>query len=415
MSKRTEDVNGYWLIRDNPISKVGIFPYLGREIGAPEPDKIYQVLRSEEELSHPDTLASIDLLPFIDEHEFLGKNGTAPEKKGVQGTTGEGATFVAPYLRANLRVFSTYLQKLIDDGKIELSLSYLSDYEYTPGEWRGQAYDAKQFNIRGNHLALVERGRSGRDVAVSDHYIITSDSMEYIAMEFTPEQLAQIAELVKKILAEQSTPTGDEMTDEQKAAAAAAAKKTADETDPTKKTADETTVEEQAAAEAAAATAAEAVTVLESAEAAIEEAKEAVEAVEAAAEVVKDAPTADSVATLNKALAALDAARKKAAGFKATPTQDTGSIIRQIGRRDALASQVVKHVGTFDHSAMVDEAEVAEYAVKKLGLRASKGNELAVLTGWLQATRHDPVITQDSASHVTGAADVAGKFWNEKE
>lgn len=414
MSKRTSDVNGFWLIRNNPISKVGVFPYLGREIQAPEPDRIYQVLRSAEELSRPETLESIKLLPFIDEHEFLGKDGTPAEKKGVQGTTGEEVEFVEPYLNANLRIFSQYLQQLIDQGKVELSLSYLSDYDYTPGEYQGQKYDAVQRNIRGNHLALVKRGRSGRDVAVSDHHVITSDSMEFITMEFTPEQLAQIKEIFKSLLAEANAAptTNDEMSEEERAAAAAAAAAKPDDT----KTKDELTPAETAAANAAAETAAEAVEVLETAETAIEEAKAAVEAVEQAAEVVKDTPTADSLANLTAALAGLDAARKKVATpNKTVKTADAGTIIRQIEARDKLVKTLVPHIGTFDTSAMVDDAAVAAYAVGKLGLRAVKGQELAVVTGWLQASKPDPVVTSDSAANVARAADVSSTFWPEKE
>lgn len=50
MSKRIYDENGWLFIPKNPISKAGVFPYLGSEIGAPEPTRIYNVLRSPEEL-----------------------------------------------------------------------------------------------------------------------------------------------------------------------------------------------------------------------------------------------------------------------------------------------------------------------------------------------------------------------------
>jgi uncharacterized protein len=43
------DSNGFIEIENNPISKVGIYEYLGSEIAAPDPTKIYKVLRPEEE------------------------------------------------------------------------------------------------------------------------------------------------------------------------------------------------------------------------------------------------------------------------------------------------------------------------------------------------------------------------------
>ena len=36
MTKRIIDSNGFVEIPDNPLSKVGIYDYLGSEIGAPE-------------------------------------------------------------------------------------------------------------------------------------------------------------------------------------------------------------------------------------------------------------------------------------------------------------------------------------------------------------------------------------------
>ena len=45
----------------------------------------------------------------------------------------------------------------VKDGRSrELSCGYYCDLDETPGEYEGQRYDARQRNIRGNHLALVE-------------------------------------------------------------------------------------------------------------------------------------------------------------------------------------------------------------------------------------------------------------------
>ncbi|UPS61655.1 DUF2213 domain-containing protein [Providencia rettgeri] len=85
MTKRTYDNNGWLEVTDNPISKVGVFDYLGAEIGAPVPDKIYRVLRPPEELASEATINSFKLTPFIIEHEMLGKHATPAEKKGIQG------------------------------------------------------------------------------------------------------------------------------------------------------------------------------------------------------------------------------------------------------------------------------------------------------------------------------------------
>ena len=52
-SAREHDINGWAEIKGNPISKVGVFPYSGQQIAPDlEPDKIYNVFRSEKELNN---------------------------------------------------------------------------------------------------------------------------------------------------------------------------------------------------------------------------------------------------------------------------------------------------------------------------------------------------------------------------
>lgn len=405
--KRETDVNGFWSIPGNPISKVGVYPYLGSEIGAPDPDRIYQVYRPAEELSDPETLASFNLVPLIDNHEFLGQGGTPAEQKGVQGTTGETAVFDYPYLRNNLRVYSSFLQGLITSGKTELSPAYRCDYDFTPGVFDGQAYDAVQRRIRGNHLALVDRGRTGPDVAVQDRYPITCDSAEFITMEFTPEQLEQLRALIAQILAEQAAgTTGDDTPTNPDD------KKTGDEptvpaapVDPNKPK-DEIPNPADVPTEAAAAVTEAVQTVAE--------VKEALAEAEAAvAEAEGDKPAADALPRLRKAMDALLVARVgvKPAAKPAAKALDAETVMRQIAARDALVTRLQPHVGTFDASNLLTEVAVAKYGAKKLGLKAEDGMELAVLNGYLQATKAPAErVVQDS--HIS-ADTTAGKFWKE--
>lgn len=181
MSARQEDLNGYIEIKNNPLSKVGVFPYFGMQISdSLIPDKIYNVYRPEEELSNSECLDSFKLIPFTNEHAMLGasEDGLMPaEKKGVHGTTGENVYFEFPYLKGNLKVFSESLADEIEDGKQELSIGYRCDYDPTRGTYDGKEYDFVQRNIRGNHIALVDEGRSGHDVKVLDHHFkFTLDS-----------------------------------------------------------------------------------------------------------------------------------------------------------------------------------------------------------------------------------------------
>ncbi|MEN4917563.1 DUF2213 domain-containing protein [Achromobacter spanius] len=403
-------------MRDNPITKVGVFPYLGREIGAPDPDRIYMVYRPQEELEKPETIASANLVPWIDEHEFLGKDGTPPEKKGVQGTTGESARFDYPYIRNSIRAYSGFMQNLIDRGKVELSPSYRCWYDFTEGVFDGKQYQVIQRDIRFNHLASVKEGRTGPDVAVQDCLTITYDSAEFINMEITPEMEQAFRALIEKILAEKAAAVSD--NDPNKEAVT-----DAEVPDPAAVTpAEKDAVEETAAA------AEQATSAVESATAAIEEVTAALEEVQAAAEEVKAAPTADSRKALDAALAKLGAAKNKIAERAADAqvmgmigtlrteikANDAAAVIKQIADRDALVKRVTPFIGAFDSALLVSADHVAKYAVKKLGLKAQDGAELAVLQGYLQAAKSDAEkIVGDSKT--VRAEDTAAKVWGEKQ
>ena len=166
---RKIDHNSYWQIDENPISRTGIFPYLGRQISPVlEPDRVYNVLRPEEELFSQATMDSFKLKPLVNDHCMLGEDFTPAEKHGIHGVLGERIRRKGDFLVANMEIYSETLKNEIRNGKKELSLGYFCDYDITPGTYKGIHYDAVQRNLRGNHIALVDRGRMGHDVRVMD-------------------------------------------------------------------------------------------------------------------------------------------------------------------------------------------------------------------------------------------------------
>ncbi|MDK7757704.1 MULTISPECIES: DUF2213 domain-containing protein [Providencia] len=405
MTKRTYDNNGWLEVTDNPISKVGVFDYLGAEIGAPVPDKIYRVLRPPEELASEATINSFKLTPFIIEHEMLGKHATPAEKKGIQGVIGENVYFDPPYLRANIKIFSDVALSNIDSGKIDLSPGYRSKYEFTSGIYEGQHYDAIQRHLRGNHLALVDEGRTGPDVAVQDHLVITIDTKELIRMNeeenkekqtadegaFTAEQVTALKSIIAEVIA-QTKPSTDENLEEEK--------KSTDADPEEEQKAEEAVTAAEVAAEEATTGTPEAV---EAAEVAIET---AVEAIEEAKEHLDQATTdslnrrlkrlkngigtMDEIASLKRKIKRLEASK---------PTMDTGLLLKQIGERDSLAHKLTPFLGVFDHAAMTKQ-QVAEYGVDKLGIQCGKGNESIALDAWMQGRVPDSqkaTVTMDSA------------------
>ena len=167
------DHNNFWYIEKNPISKTGVFPYLGREIGFPglEPNKIYYVLRSEQELMSPEAIKSFELLPITKGHRMLGPQDqglTPAEKIPQQGVVGEKVFADGDTLYANIKVTSEQAKNDINNGLKELSLGYFCRWVKEAGEYKGRHYDFAQKNIRGNHLAIVPLGRMGHDVRVMD-------------------------------------------------------------------------------------------------------------------------------------------------------------------------------------------------------------------------------------------------------
>ena len=194
------DENGFWLIKSNPITKEGVFPYLGRTISPQlEPNKIYSVYRSFDELSDPETLKSFDGVPFINDHEMIGKGFTPYDKRQAAGVL-MNPVAQNGMVRGDLKIFSESLKDTISGGKKELSLGYKCDYELCAGEWNGQPYDAVQKNIRGNHIALVDKGRMGADVRVYDGFT-------FDAVDFEAEQSPDIEHQNRK---------GNEMSEEEK-------------------------------------------------------------------------------------------------------------------------------------------------------------------------------------------------------
>lgn len=171
------DLNGFWKIENNPISKEGVFPYLGKQISPElEPEKIYMVYRPASELTSEETIESFNGVPFIDEHEMIGEGFTKYDDRPAGGVLfnvkADGGV-----LRGDFKIYSEELQEEIENGKKELSLGYLCDYKLEKGVWNGQRYDAIQENIRGNHVALVQHGRMGSDVRVYDR-AITMDALD---------------------------------------------------------------------------------------------------------------------------------------------------------------------------------------------------------------------------------------------
>lgn len=358
-SARVHDLNGWFEIKGNPLSKVGIYEYSGAQIGAPAADasKIFKVYRPAEELSSPETIESFKLIPFIDDHTMLGEGFTSTDDRPVSGVLGEDIYFEGDTLYGNPKVFSKALAHNIKNGKTELSCGYRCRYEFTSGTWNGQDYDVIQRTIRGNHLALVDEGRMGPEVSILDQLTFTVDAKELTPVD---EQLQKIMDALAALsarldaveAAKVEETGGDEQTPEQKAAdEEAAAAKAADE-----------------------------------------------EAAKAAADAEAEGDTAKALDAVLKRITAMDS---RITVLSSRPAMDEAAVISALAAKTALVEKLSPHIGTFDHASMTAQ-QVAEYGVDKLGIKGvAKGTERIALDAVLQAK---PV---PAPAFVATAADAA--------
>lgn len=169
-SARHYDDNGFLIIDSTVITKAAVNPYYGKEIPNYEslgldPEKIYNMLRDPVELEKGmHTLGEKQLLI---KHIFVSAD--EPQKESIAGTIGSNLKMVGNDVKSSLTVWDKEAINLIESGKLaELSASYFYDAVMKSGTFNGQAYDGIMTNIRGNHVALVERGRIGRDALVAD-------------------------------------------------------------------------------------------------------------------------------------------------------------------------------------------------------------------------------------------------------
>ena len=169
-SARHYDDNGFLIVDSTVITKAAVNPYYGKEIPDYESlgldaEKIYNMLRDPAELEKGmHTLGEKQLLI---KHIFVSAD--EPQKESIAGTIGSNLEMVGDDVKGSLTVWDKEAINLIESGKLaELSASYFYDPVMKSGTFNGQPYDGIMTNIRGNHVALVERGRIGRDALVAD-------------------------------------------------------------------------------------------------------------------------------------------------------------------------------------------------------------------------------------------------------
>lgn len=152
---------GYLICRDVPINRTGTQTYLAHELGLDgDPDRPVTVYRLEEEVFDPAALASFEGKDVTRGHppEMLTAENHASYSMGHL----ENVRRVGDNTVADLIIKDSTLASDVENRTLrEVSCGYNCNFEpYQDGY--------KQTRIRGNHLAVVPRGRAGVTVSIKD-------------------------------------------------------------------------------------------------------------------------------------------------------------------------------------------------------------------------------------------------------
>ncbi|MFC2611824.1 MAG: DUF2213 domain-containing protein [Eikenella corrodens] len=208
-SLRSYDQDGRLHVESSNISKATVNPYYGSEIPnyqqlGLEPKKVYYLLRDPEELEK--AAPTFNNLPLLSKH--IPVSADEPQKEVIAGTTGSDTVFENGYLKCSLAVWDAEAIAGIESGEqVELSSAYHYTADMTAGEFEGRHYDGVMRDIVGNHVALVDVGRAGRDVVVSD----ADPFHERKTMKLKAGAKARIQAAVQPLLAQDAELSPDEL------------------------------------------------------------------------------------------------------------------------------------------------------------------------------------------------------------
>lgn len=166
--KRTRD--GFLAVRAK-AARAGVYDYASFEVGGEEhgfkTSDTVKIYRPEDEVFAADSVASFLAKPVTNNHP--AEPVTAANWKDHARGVNMGALRDGEYLAFDLVIMDGALIADIDAGKRELSNGYACTLDWTAGTAPdGTAFDAIQRHIRGNHIAVVDKGRAGSECSIKD-------------------------------------------------------------------------------------------------------------------------------------------------------------------------------------------------------------------------------------------------------
>lgn len=142
---------------DGYATRVGVLEYSDPTY----PGGVRRELRLPEDLFDPASLASYEGASVTDDHppELVTANNAVAFERGTVMTT---ARRDGDHVAVDMQIKDAGLIRKVKAGKVELSSGYVIKLDATPGvhPLYGR-YDARQYDIRVNHVAVVDVGRAG--------------------------------------------------------------------------------------------------------------------------------------------------------------------------------------------------------------------------------------------------------------
>ena len=213
---REVDDNGFLHVPCCNITKEQVAPYEGKDIPGwqeqgLDPNKIYYGYRKGSEIER--AADTFNNLPLLDKHIEVCPENESIVKQHLVGNIGDRAEYNKPYLQNSLAIYMHDAKDNVENNsKKELSCAYRYDPVFEEGVFDGKRYDFVMTNIRGNHVALCERGRAGGDVVVADSLtkgVKMSENLKKLVSIFSSKKLAmdegmadQIGEAISEIVDE---------------------------------------------------------------------------------------------------------------------------------------------------------------------------------------------------------------------
>lgn len=159
---------GYLICHDVPIARIGEYQYTRGELGMHDgnPNDLVTVYRTPEEVFSDEAIASFRDKPVTDGHPdaLLDSSTVHPFLAGHTTTNvRRGTGDYAEYLLSDLMVMEpTLIHKIESKAQRDVSGGYYHQFSTLP--------DGRlcQTEIRGNHVAIVPKGRAGSRVAIRD-------------------------------------------------------------------------------------------------------------------------------------------------------------------------------------------------------------------------------------------------------